>query len=149
MKTKKGKLIPYIIIGVFVSFGIYIGSFVYRSHQLKVNLVSDDYYAQELVYQDQITIIESSEIYKHEYKVRQTLDELTISVSPKLDELKGEVLFYRPSDREMDFKVVLHLNSKNKMVLKSSEIPTGYWLIKTSGTQDSTNYYFEQDITIE
>ena len=39
---------------VFISFTVYILSFVYRSFTNEVDLVAEDYYAQEIAYQDRI-----------------------------------------------------------------------------------------------
>ena len=45
---------PYAIIAVFVLFAAYIGSMVYQAMRSDVDLVSADYYKQELAYQQRM-----------------------------------------------------------------------------------------------
>ncbi len=57
---KQGKLIPYIIIGAFVGFGVFVGSFIFYASQKRVNLVQKDYYQKELEYDSHIAVLKRS-----------------------------------------------------------------------------------------
>lgn len=147
--TKQGNLIPYMIIGTFIAFGAFIIRFVVLSHDTKVNLVSDDYYAKEVAFQDQIEINKASLPFVNAYNVTENEDQLSISYAKELQGMEGEVMFYRPADHDMDFRLKLSLNMKAKMVIKTDQVPAGYWKVKTYGRKDGQEYFFEQELTIE
>lgn len=146
--TKKGKLIPYIIIVAFIAFGAYIIRFVVLAHDSKVNLVSDDYYAKEVAFQDQIEINKTSLPFKSNYNVVVEGEELTVTFAEELQGMQGDLVFYRPADHDMDFKMKLNLNSKSKMVIKSDQIPSGYWKVKAFGEKEGKEYFFEKELTL-
>ena len=146
--AKQGNLIPYMIIATFILFGGYIGMFVVRSHDSTVNLVSDDYYAKEIAFQDQIEINKASLPYKKEYQLEKLENALAISFAEELKGMKGEIQFYRPADHNMDFKLKLNLSNKHKMTINTEKITSGYWVVKVFGEKEGQSYFFEKEITL-
>lgn len=89
-----------------------------------VNLVADDYYQQELVYEDQINRIKNTESLeiKPALVLKGNYVELTFpqELSPK-----GTILFFRPSDAKMDRRISVALGVDNKQQIDFSKAEKG------------------------
>ena len=66
---KKGALIPYVIIGAFIAFAIFVGSFIIKAVNTPINLESEDYYQKEIMYQSHIDKVKRSRPYSEEFKI--------------------------------------------------------------------------------
>lgn len=107
-----------------------------------VNLVADDYYQQELVYEDQINRIKNTESLeiKPALVLKGNYVELTFpqELSPK-----GSILFFRPSDAKMDRRISVALGVDNKQQIDFSKAEKGLWKAKLTWNQDNKEYYQE------
>ncbi len=142
---KQGKLIPYIIIGGFIAFASFIGSFVYKAMKKPVNLVKKDYYENGIQYEQQIKKIERSKKYKNDFKIAINGKQLEIDVPKDLIGFQSEVHLFRPSDKSLDQKIALRLDA-SKMKINISGIKTGFWDVKINLEKGDLTYYFEQQI---
>lgn len=144
---KKGGFIPYIVIGVLVSFMLFIGQFIYRSMLLKDNLVSKDYYEQATKFQSRIDQNNNSARLIDSLNVNQTEHQVILSFPNELNNISGKVNFIRPSDPTLDFDLAIKA-SQNKMALDKSTINKGLWQVEVLCNQSGKDYYFIQDIEI-
>lgn len=144
---KKGGFIPYIVIGVLVSFMLFIGQFIYRSLQLKDNMVSKDYYEQATKFQSRINQSNNSASLNQKLDVSQTEHQVVLSFPDQLNDITGKVNFIRPSDPELDFNLAIR-TSLNKMALDKSSIQKGLWQVEILCNQSGKNYYFKENIEI-
>lgn len=128
----------------FVVFGIAVISVVIFLVNQKVDMVTDNYYEKELLYQDQINKIERTRAYKKPL-IEFTGNEIVIKYpnKPSLNEKTDFVLFYRPSDKNMDIKLPVNIDSSNSQVLKTSTMQKGYWKIQINWTSEGLGYYYE------
>jgi nitrogen fixation protein FixH len=135
---------------VFVLFAIGILIMVRISMNREVDLVSDDYYLQELRHQDQI----DSQKRSNSLSERPSIAVSAFSVSVKLPmtfspaNTSGTLTFYRPADLHKDFIVALKLDSTNTQFIPTTSLQKGLWRVKVRWKQDQQNYYHEEPIVI-
>jgi len=116
-----------------------------------VSLVSDNYYEKSLVYQDEID--KQSRTKSLNEEVRINFNGEMISILFPLDyvseSMNGEIYFYRPSDKKMDFKIPLQLSEIGSQIIPTQNIDKGFWRLKLNWEMDGNEYYNERAITIE
>ena len=146
---KKGSFIPYIIIATFVLFAIYIGQFVYRSMQTNLNLVREDYYAEEIKHQEKIDLraasVESNKTTVIELNENNQLN-IQFNLDVKID--KAELVLFRPSDGKLDQLIELKISNENNTQLDLSSIKKGAWKMTLNYFIEGISYLKEQDLYI-
>lgn len=139
--------------GIFISYSVFmlltIITAVYFMNQ-DVSLVTDDYYQQELKYQDQIDKIERTNALSEKPVI--DFDGLGVNISfPKLlieKNVVGKIHFYRPSDPGLDFALPISLNSEGIQLISTKQLAAGYWRLKLNWMMDGKEYYNEKAIII-
>jgi hypothetical protein len=115
-----------------------------------VSLVTDDYYQQELKYQDQIDKIERTNALSEKPAI--DFDGLGVNISfPKLlieKNVVGKIHFYRPSDPGLDFALPISLNSEGIQLISTKQLAAGYWRLKLNWMMNGKEYYNEKAIII-
>lgn len=139
---------------IVVSFVLFaIGTFVmvYISMNTRVDLVTDDYYEQELKYQDHIDVVS---------KTNALLQNVTLAVSAssvdirfpnvgRQSEYSGTVFFFRPSDRRGDFTKEVSIDSAYTQSIPLNGLQSGLWRIKISWQVNEQKYYSEHPVIIQ
>ncbi len=123
-------------------FVIAIVSFVVFAFSVDVNLVAEDYYKQEIVYQEQINRLKNTEelVGKPSLKLKNTFVELTFPTEVKP---KGVIHFFRPSDGSQDRRVAIALGVNGTQQIDFSTQKTGKWIAKLTWEQEGKKYYQE------
>jgi hypothetical protein len=134
-------------IGIFYSlFVISMLAVVYMTTFYKPDMVSDDYYRDEQIFQEQIDKSINSRNLEVQPKIEK-VDNYLVFIFPEiLENSTGEISFFRPSDERMDFKVDINLNSEFKQLVNLENVASGKWKIKLNWKKDSTEYYLEKDV---
>jgi hypothetical protein len=136
---------------VFVVFAIGILVMVRISMNHDIDLVSDDYYQQELRHQEQIDT---------EKRSRDLPEQPTVSISPtsvivrlprtfSAFNTSGILTFYRPADRQKDFNVALRLDSASTQIVPVASLQKGLWRLKVRWSRHDETYYHEEAIVIQ
>ena len=134
-------------IGIFYSlFVIILLAIVYMTTFYKPDMVSDDYYRDEQVFQQQIDKSINTRNLETQPKIEKIENSLVFTFSEDLANSSGKIKFFRPSDERLDFDVDLNLNSEFKQLINLNEVATGKWKIKLNWKKDTTEYYLEKDI---
>ena len=135
----------------FIVFAAAILAMVFVSMNKEVNLVSDDYYQQELRHQDQIESAQRSNLLAEQPSVGVSAAILTLKL-PRVfsaDNTSGTLTFYRPADRKKDFVVALRLDSGNTQVVPTGSMQKGLWRLKVRWSDQNQSYYHEEPIVIQ
>ena len=135
------KAIPIAIIVVFTLFIGYIGQFIYRSMQKDVELVSANYYQQELDFQDKI------EMKKRSIEPNKSVSILYSSESISLDFGKQNVdsyliNLYNSTDKDLD-KAWKGVKPSNKELVNVTELVAGRWRCTLYYIIEGTEYMKE------
>lgn len=123
-------------------FVIAILSVVVFSFSVDVNLVAEDYYQQEIAYEDQITRIKNTEslIEKPSIVLKNNYVEVTFPSNLKP---KGTILFFRPSNASMDRRIPIALGADGRQQVDFSTQENGKWIAKLTWQQGGKEYYQE------
>lgn len=134
---------------VFIAFAVLIGTLVYKCTQQKFDLVSDDYYTQELKYQDKIDGSKAaSEISP--VKISQTASNVIIQMPEEVRGLSttGDIWLYCAYKASDDVKLPLHLDANGIMEIDKKHISGSNYTAKITWSSGGTNYYKELPLTI-
>ncbi|RNI21800.1 FixH family protein [Rufibacter latericius] len=148
--TTQRSLLPYLIISVFVLFAGYIGFMVYGAMQSEVNLVSKDYYAEELAYSQRMKQVAQTQELKQPINVMAVpaAEQLVIQFPADLAKAKGTVHLFRPSDDKLDVVLPLDLNPEGLQLLNTAALKKGLWRVQLIGKVGEKEYYHVQDLTL-
>ncbi|MFT4154094.1 FixH family protein [Parafilimonas sp.] len=134
---------------VFIGFAGLIGTMVYKCTQQKFDLVSEDYYVQELKYQDKIDGNKAaSEISP--VTISQTANDVIIQMPEELKglSLKGDVWLYCASKAADDVKLPLTLDANGIMEINKNHITGSSYTAKISWSSGNTKYYKELPLVV-
>ena len=135
---------------LYLSFVALILTLVFLSYGQKVELVSKDYYAQELKYQDKIDAINNTNALSTSIDHKIDASTILLSINPELNKggLSGSINFFRPSDSSKDVKIKMNFVNDQQVISKSA-LEHGTYKMQLSWTSNGKNYYKEEVIYIE
>jgi len=138
------------ILGFYLVFVAGIVYMVVLSSQQKVDLVTADYYGEEIRYQERIDESGRASALSApiQYSIAQGLLTITFPKEFEGKKISGEVQLYCPSDDKKD----IHRNievSDNTMKVTLPEINKGAHILKVKWKADGPAYYFEKNIFIQ
>src|SRR5207342_1349110 len=117
---------------VFIAFSLMMGFLVYKSTRTKFELVSKDYYKDELAYQEIIDGSNNASTLSAKLNL-QVLDSTVQIVFPKELQnahLKGKLLVYCPYDETRDLKMIFDLNPGESLAISKSQVGPGTFILK-------------------
>ncbi len=123
---------------------------VYKASTYNFEMVTKDYYAQELTYNDKLTAIQNANALDLQLAVAVEQDVVIVKLPPSIpSSVKGQVVLYCTVDASKDITRVLVLDKNNMMLFpKSALIHSGYKAIVTFTWNDKP-YYFEQEFVVK
>ena len=137
------------IAAVYILFVVATLSFVGYSFTQKVELVSDNYYAQEVAYQDRIEQTERANNLAE--KIDISIDNGNASISFPSDAIpqKGTIHFYHPSTSALDKTVTIKENADNKKTdVDIRTLPKGRWKVSIEWNSNGKEFYQESVVTL-
>ena len=139
------------IVIAFIGFIGFIMFFVVRmSTDDKYNheLVADDYYQQELEYQNDIDKVENAKTLSEEISYTKTEEGLLLSFPKEIDQLKieGKVFLIRPSNKQLDFEMPISL-SNHYLLIPDNRLLDGRWNLRIEWTDGKETYLYKSALT--
>ena len=130
----------------FMGFIIFL---VVSTSLVSTDLVTDDYYEQELKYQDRIDAEENTAGLNGEFVVSSSGDMITIQLPSDFYNLEviGSAHFYRPDNADLDRLFKLRRNSLELSVPKS-KFKSGTYVLKISCEVDGKDYYHSEELSL-
>lgn len=137
------------LVVVFVVFGAFIGTMVYKAINTRYDLVSKDYYKEELRFQDKIDRINNAAKLSN-VRVDQDASAITIHLpaEQKGYAVSGDVFFYCITDERKDFHTPLQLDSSATQVVLKNALQKGAYNLKINWQLGKEAYYFEEKLII-
>lgn len=133
------------IILVFVLFAGFIGTMVYRMTRQRVDLVSENYYQDAITFQQHIDRVANARINSSVTMIYQSDHQQVVFVLPT-DLRKGEITFYRPGDRQQDFRVNIPTEHPIRQVVPTKSLAKGNWRVQFTWSDGQREYYKEEQI---
>ena len=143
---------PVAIIGAFVAFFAgTVGLVVTAAHQ-RVDLVSPDYYEQEIRYQQRLDQLSRTSAVRSQVHV--AYDAVTRGVRISLPAAHaqrrpaGRVQFYRPSEAGLDRAAKLELDSQGVQTVNAADLSPGLWRVRIHWKVDGHDYFVDETVII-
>jgi len=139
------------IVVAFIAFAAIIFTMVGISMNQEINLVAEDYYKQEIEYEDQIQRIRNSRSLEKEplISLDRSLGEVIIKFPEELANRvqDGHVHLFRPSDSSLDKRYKLQLDEEGEQHISVVEKKRGLWKIKLFWNDTHMEFYQEKILT--
>lgn len=131
----------------YVSFLIFI---LAKSTQVDHSLVVENYYNQDIHYQEKYDKVNNRNLLKDDVKITyQPIGQIInfdFGSVQNVEEI--DVQMYRASDVNSDFKKNIKVDQLNSYDLNLPELKNGKWTLKLEWKDNIRSYYKEEDIYI-
>ncbi|WP_405208000.1 FixH family protein [Aquimarina sp. LLG6339-5] len=147
MKINWGTAIVLVFIG-FISFILFFVIRMNTDKKFEHDLVTEDYYKQELAFQEEINAEKNAKALKNNIFIKKVSEGLLITFPKSINSknLSGTISLYRPSNKKLDFEVPISLESSELLVSKNKLIE-GRWNITVNWEYENTSYLFKESFT--
>jgi hypothetical protein len=137
----------YKIMFVYIAFVVGMGFLVFKASSQKFDLVTKDYYDQELKYQQVIDQAANSSKLSMPLGIESKEGELTITFPGEMKNKRKFVDFYLyyAADAKKDFRKSFEVN-ENELVQALPIGMKGMYELKLSWEAEGVKYYFEQKL---
>jgi nitrogen fixation protein FixH len=146
MKINWGTGIVITIIA-FMAFILYFVITMSTDKAFAYDLVTEDYYQQELKFQDEIDAEQNLANLKEEVTITRTQEGLQIKFPSNFskEKIQGKVFLYRPSNKQLDFEIPISI-SNTYLLVPEKRLLGGRWNIKIAWSATNTNYLFKKEL---
>ena len=138
------------LIMVFVVFAALMATLVYKATQTKFELVSKDYYQEELRYQDKIDGAGNAAL---EAPLLVRLKDGSVFLEfPELQKksnITGEAWFYCSVDASKDNRIALNVNTLGIQQIDVKTFRKGNYVVKISYEANGKKYYSAHPLRIQ
>ena len=136
----------YRIAVFFVAFIMFMLFMLYKCVQQNFDLVAEDYYAQEVTFQNRID--QQNNVLTLDTKPSWQIEEDYFKLSFPNSFSKGEIHFFRPSDKNLDFGETLQIDANQQQQIALNKFKKGIYKVQLSWSDQEKDYYIEQQIFI-
>ncbi|MBA4056656.1 MAG: hypothetical protein C0490_18220 [Marivirga sp.] len=136
------------IVVAFILFAVFIGTLVTVCVREDVDLVSKDYYQQELQYQDQIQRLNNTSRLLEKPEVKIVNQRLQVVFSKWDDIDNGEIKLFCPSNPKMDRNFPLVRSSERVQSFTVESLQKGMYRAKLMWKVDGNEFYMEEVVYI-
>ena len=127
-----------------------MGYLVYRCLHTDYELVSNEYYNDELKYQHVIDASKNSQALADTMSIKSVGGGILLKMPSEMKAapVKGTVYFYCARSSAQDRKFALELDSSASQLIDKSKLETGTYTVKVNWEMQGKSYYAEQLITL-
>lgn len=138
------------IVILYLSFVALILTLVFNCYSMDVDLVSTDYYAQELNFQQKINATNNEKDLKSSITHVINGKSIILSIDSALlsNDFNGTVTFFRPSDSKKDVSFKMNFTN-NEQVIDAKDLIHGAYKLQLSWTSNQKKYFKEDVIFIK
>ena len=135
-----------IFILLFVALSVVFIVFALRQ---RTDLVEDNYYEQGAGYTKQMEINKRSEIFKDSIQLKMFDNSVMVNCGNSIQNMTDsiEVYFFRPSDRQEDFRI--KLKCAQSMEVSKTNLTTGRYIVKFSWTGKKEEYLIQKEFFVK
>ena len=147
MKISWGTAIVMAIMS-FMTFILYLVITMTTDRNFNHDLVTEEYYKQELTFQDKLNRETNAHnlLTNIELSIKEDGVILKFPENLEVSKIKGSILLYRPSNKEMDFNIPVAL-SAHQMLIPAKHLEEGRWNIEIDWSYLGESYYFKKEFT--
>lgn len=139
-------------IALFYScFVVILVSLVVSSFSNKHQLVTEDYYGKELVYEaHQAAVRNAAKLTAGiEIQYQAETQEIQIHYPEALTEITGNIVLYRPDNSALDHQIEIIPDVSRKQIIHTTTLLPGTWRIQIDWESGGIPYYTEEKVYVE
>lgn len=143
-------------IGIAVAYTLFflaMVSMVIASRFQRSDLVTRDYYEQEIQYQQQIDRLARTAAHGRELDIRfdPALNAVIVQFPTAVagSNVSGKIALFRPANAAYDKTFDISIDAANRQVISCDRLPRGLWRVKIAWRIDSEEYYTEEIVQLE
>jgi hypothetical protein len=131
----------------FISFIMYFVIKMNTDDKYEHDLVTEDYYKEELEFQKDINKEQHSFSLVEDLNYKKTDSGLIIQFPQnlKIEDISGIVFLYRPSNKQFDFETPISLSNHN-LLIPDKRLLDGRWNIKVDWEYHGNLYLYKKEI---
>ena len=131
----------------FISFIMYFVITMSTDKKFDYDLVSNNYYQNELKLQGDIDAFKNAKTLEEDVKFERIKKGVKITFPSNLDfkKVKGKVFLYRPSNKQLDFEMPIALSDSYYLLMPDKRLLDGRWNIIVDWTYNGQRYLFKKD----
>lgn len=138
--------------GIFLgitAFIVFILFMVFSATQIDYDLVSEDYYDQEIAYEDHIRAVENTNTLTTEMLLETSEGHVILQLPQELRQegATATVHFFRADNATNDFILAME-NTNTVLSVPFSDLIKGEYTVKVTCTMQDKQYYFERAVVI-
>ncbi|WP_283640798.1 FixH family protein [Mesonia mobilis] len=141
-------------VGIVITIACFIGFIMFFVIKMSTDkkydhdLVTEEYYKQELAYQDQIDAQQNSARLAKNIQVEVTAEGIQILFPSEKQNIKGEVSLYRPSNKKLDLEIPISLENQ-QMLIPAEKLVEGKYKLSINWKSNETTYLYKKDLQIK
>ena len=132
----------------FTCFVIFMLVLVVKAFQENIDLVTDDYYQEELDYQTRIDKIKNDQLLIVPVEIKSEKGGINIQFPEFESNIQGEIQIFRPSDAKFDLIRAIETDVYYRQHISTSKLPGGFYKVKVSWEADGKKYYTEESVNL-
>jgi hypothetical protein len=136
------------IVVAFLLFAGFMAVIVTISMKQDVNLVSSQYYQDDLDFQQQLDRKNNTASLAHQPEITLTDQQLQVSFPEKTSIESGVIKLFRPSSDKLDQNFVLQPSNETIQVFALKPLDKGAYRVKMIWKVEDKEYYLEKFIVI-
>lgn len=136
---------------LYSGFVLLIVTMVSMSMSQKVDLVSKDYYEQELQFQDKINQMDRTKALSEQLSWQVKNGELVLDFPDQFKGQKtfGKIFFFRPSDSALDKRFAIQADTMDLKSISMRSLKKGLYKMQINWEVENIQYYNEGFIQIQ
>jgi hypothetical protein len=132
----------------FILFAAFIMYMVVRAFQEDIDLVSEDYYAQEIKHEDKMRQIANFNELETQVELKQLADQISFTF-PKQSEASGQIHFYHTSRKIFDKSYAIGLDENFQQRISKSDLAQGSYRVKITWLADGKEYFQQHQLFVQ
>ena len=133
-----------------IAFAMMMATFMYRAYHAQEELVAENYYEQEIRYQQQIDKLDNVSRLGSSLKMDVIGDDLVISFPEELkgEPISGELYLQRPSDARADARIPFNIGGDNSLHVPVADRLKGVYKVQIEWRAGGKNYLTNERIYV-
>ncbi len=132
----------------YIIFAATMVGFVIKSRTYDNSLVTDDYYAKDLTYQQQYDKMANAKALATDLTIGKVGSQVQFLFPKEVAQPSGEILFYRADDKSKDFTVQVSADSNGLQTVPADKLKPGRWTVKVDWQGSGKEFYKEQVVIL-
>ena len=134
----------------YITFASVLVYFVVKSTQHDHGLVVENYYEEDLKYQQHYDKLANTKALKTGVSINHdsSSEQINIRFPKEKGNVAGTIHFYRPSDKSKDVTIKIKLDQNFEQALPVSGFSPGLWKLKVDWQADGTSFYTEETVVL-